>query len=58
MAKKNHGGRRFPMDDRIVAAVVHHDGKWPKDLPSGVMFFMGLKITRAEFNRVRNGRHD
>ena len=34
----------------IQNACADYDYRWPKDLPSGVMFYYGEKITIDEFN--------
>ncbi len=41
-------------DDTIRDAVIHCNFTWPKQLTSGVMFFKGQRITRAEFKRIAN----
>lgn len=33
----------------IGQAVMHHGGKWPEQLSSGIMFFNGQRITVEEF---------
>lgn len=38
-------------DARLRRAVSHYNYKWPKSLPSGVMFYEGLRITVIEFNK-------
>jgi hypothetical protein len=43
------------MDERIYRAVVAWGGIWPAQLESGVMFYDGLRITRAEFEAVAGG---
>ena len=45
-------------DDRLAKAVAYHNGAWPEQLTSGVMFFDGLRITRAEFERIAGGHHE
>lgn len=37
------------MDERIREAAAAWNHCWPAQLESGVMFFKGLRITRAEF---------
>jgi hypothetical protein len=41
----------WPNDHASVVreALIFHGKKWPKELDSGNMFFMGERITRAEF---------
>ena len=36
----------------IQLACQHYDYKWPKSLPSGVMYYHGFEITIAEFNKT------
>lgn len=59
MAKANHTGvipsqAHWPTErERVIEAAVREDGGvWPYQLVSGVMFYMGERITRAEFERV------
>lgn len=46
------------MDHRLRQAYTHYRGQWPYDeLPSGVMFWQGLKITIEDFiNFARDER--
>lgn len=48
------------IDTRLIEAVKANNSLWPDELYSGVMFWKGLRITRAEFERYvevrRNGR--
>jgi hypothetical protein len=38
------------VDPRITRAVLSHDdGRWPRELTSGVMYFEGLRITLSQF---------
>lgn len=39
-------------DIHVSRAVEAWDGKWPKVLTSGVLFYEGARITRAEFMKV------
>lgn len=39
-------------DERIREAVIAWNHVWPEQLESGVMFYKGLRITRAEFEAV------
>jgi hypothetical protein len=43
--------RHWPTEraEVIKAAVRACGGEWPSELPSGVMFYMGERITRADF---------
>ena len=41
------------MDDRIYEAAAAWTYEWPAQLESGVMFYKGLRITRAQFSAVR-----
>ena len=43
----------------IMAAYNNYDGKWPKQLDaSGVMFYNGTKIVKADFRAIkRDGIH-
>jgi hypothetical protein len=42
-------------DDRLYRAIAAWGGKWPRELTSGVMFYDGLRITRAEFLKAAKG---
>ena len=44
-------------DEIIIEAVAFHDGKFP-DLPSGVIFFKGLRITKEQFESIGLGLVD
>jgi hypothetical protein len=46
--------RHWPTERSEVVKAARHasGGKWPEELPSGVMFYMGERITRAEFERA------
>ncbi len=37
------------IDSRIARAYLFFNGKWPKELTSGIMFFDGLRITLHDF---------
>lgn len=37
----------------IRDAVLHHKFRWPVQLTSGVMFYMGERITISEFNKAK-----
>lgn len=39
-------------DRTIRQAVVYHDGQWPQELYSGVMFFNGERITENQFKNA------
>lgn len=45
------GGHDRQADERSmrIGEAVAHWGKWPDALPSGIMFFNGARITKAEF---------
>lgn len=38
--------------ETIREAVAYFDRQWPEQLISGVMFFKGLRITKAEFSAL------
>jgi hypothetical protein len=43
------------MDNRILQAYCHYHGSWPYDeLPSGVMFYQGLRVTVEDFISLGN----
>ncbi|MGE5650912.1 MAG: hypothetical protein ACM34A_12015 [Bacillota bacterium] len=39
-------------DAAVREAVAYHGSKWPEELYSGVMFFKGARITKAEFEGI------
>jgi hypothetical protein len=42
--------RTIAKHEKLVAeAVAEHDGLWPAELFSGIMFWRGERITREEF---------
>ena len=44
-------------DSRVIQAYSHYSGVWPyKELPSGVMFWLGLRITLEDFIALGNTR--
>lgn len=49
--------RNWPTErsEVIKAAICASGGKWPAELPSGVMFYMGERITRADFEGIASG---
>ena len=40
-------------DNRLLRAYFDHDGVWPRELTSGIMFYEGLRITIEEFASCR-----
>lgn len=46
---RSHGSTPLFEDTRLDAAVRWHNGVWPDELESGVMFHCGLRIERATF---------
>jgi hypothetical protein len=50
----NDRPNNWPTDraSKIRCAVVAWNYRWPEQLESGVMFYMGERITRAEFIAV------
>ena len=38
---------------KIREAYYHHNGKWPIELTSGVMFWRGLRVTIKDFKEYR-----
>jgi hypothetical protein len=40
--------------DSLVECYLYHNGIWPEQLTSGVMFFRGERITYQQFMSVTN----
>lgn len=56
-ALKTQNCREDVMDYRLIQAYCRYEGKWPyRDLPSGVMFWFGLRITVADFIKLSNSQ--
>jgi len=46
--------RAVKVDPRIVAAYIHHKGKWPGDIESGIVYCDGLRVTIDDFLMLKN----
>lgn len=51
-APQSDAQQSIEKDAAVREAVAYHGSKWPEELYSGVMFFKGARITKAEFEGI------